>query len=86
MESFKYIVRQKIITNFPMTIADLNNAVKKYGPDIAAMKGKNTRQRPKPVKWKFPKELKVQYKLILSMDCFLYDEVMAPVVAFIISL
>ena len=72
VENFKHILRQKIIKNCPVTIDDVNIAEKIFGPDIGAMKGKNTRHRPTPVKddlVEIPKELREQHaNLTLCMD------------------
>jgi len=49
-ENFKNILRQKIIRNCPITIEDVNNAEKIYGPDVGMLKGKTTRPKPPLVK------------------------------------
>jgi len=72
VESFKHMLRQRIIRNCPVTIDDVNNAEKIFGADIGATKGKTTRSKPKPVKedWvEVPPEIIAQHhKLTLCMD------------------
>ena len=50
VENFKYILRQNIIQNCPVTVEDVNIAKKIFGPDMGTLKGKTTRKKPKPVK------------------------------------
>ena len=50
MESFKALLRLNIIQNCPVTVEDMTIANKIYGPDISSLKGKSTRQKPRPVK------------------------------------
>ena len=47
--NFKFILRQNLIRNCPVTVEDVNIAEKIYGPDVGSLKGKTTRQKPKPV-------------------------------------
>ncbi len=72
IENFKHILRQNIIKNCPVTADDVNIAEKIFGADIGALKSKNTRSRPTPVKddlVEIPPELLEQHQdLVLCMD------------------
>src|SRR5210317_1945373 len=50
MQNFKYILQQNIIKNCPITVEDINIVEQIYGPDIATMKGKTTKQKVGTVK------------------------------------
>jgi hypothetical protein len=43
---FTGMVREKLITNCPVTVHDINNANLMYGPDLANLRGKQTRTKP----------------------------------------
>jgi hypothetical protein len=49
IKDFKAIITMNAIKNLPVTIEDINLAEKIFGPDIGALKGKTTRQKPTPV-------------------------------------
>jgi hypothetical protein len=72
VENFKAILRQNIIKNCPVTVADVNIAERIFGPDIRTLKGKSTRQKPTPVKSDLidiPSELKELHRdLTFCMD------------------
>ena len=73
VDSFKSILRQKIIKNCSVTTEDVNIALKIFGPDLGALKGKTTRrnivQRVKDDLVEIPKELTIQFdNLILHFD------------------
>ena len=44
------MVREKLITNFPVTVHDVNNANRIFGPDLANLRGKTTRTKPERVR------------------------------------
>jgi hypothetical protein len=44
VEIFKHILRQNVIKNCPVTIADASTAERIFGPDIGTLKGKRTRK------------------------------------------
>ena len=46
---FKNIISKNLILNCPVTASDVARADKIYGKYIHALKGKNTRTKPKPV-------------------------------------
>jgi Reverse transcriptase (RNA-dependent DNA polymerase) len=60
LKDFKLIITSNMIKNIPITIDDINIAEKIFGPDVGALKGKTTRQKPAPVVEDYvevPKEL-----------------------------
>lgn len=48
MENLKFMVRQNLLQNFPVTIEDINNSEKIFGKDVSTLKGRSTRKRPIP--------------------------------------
>jgi hypothetical protein len=70
--NFKHMLRSKIIKDCPVLPEDVNVAEKIFGPDIATLKGKSTRPKPKPVRADLvavPKEFLTQHRnLELCMD------------------
>jgi hypothetical protein len=49
LQDFKMIIKSNKIRNLPVTLDDINIAERIFGPDIGALKGKTTRQKPAPV-------------------------------------
>jgi len=47
--NFKYMLRQNLLKNCPVTVEDINIAEKIFGPDTSTLKGKSTRRKPKVV-------------------------------------
>ena len=48
VENFKHFLRLKMANKCPITTEDVNVAKQTFGPDMGALKGKTTRQTPKP--------------------------------------
>ncbi len=46
---FTGIVREQLLTNFPVTVHEVDNANRIYGPDLANLRGKATRTKPECV-------------------------------------
>ena len=60
IENFKLLVKTNMIRDCPITIKDINNAEKIFGPSISSLKGKSTRKKPQVVSEDFieiPEEL-----------------------------
>ena len=80
VEDFKKIIRTNGIKNCPVTIEDINAAVKIFGPSISTLKGKSTRRTPAPVindYIEIPKEIMKTHKDIhLCADIMYVQEVM----------
>ena len=72
LEAFKAMLKSNIIKNCPVAAADVDIAEKIYGPAISTLKGKTTRQTPKPVvadEVMIPSELLMKHRQIeLCMD------------------
>jgi hypothetical protein len=49
VDSLKMMIRMNQIKNCPVTVNDVNNVTKIWGPDIGALKGKTTRRTPSRV-------------------------------------
>ena len=49
LRNFKYLIKSNQIQDCPVTVVDINNAEKIFGPDVSYIKGKTTRSRPKTV-------------------------------------
>ncbi len=47
---FKGMVREKLIANCPVTVQDVHNANRIFGPDLANLRGKTTRKKPEHVR------------------------------------
>ena len=72
LEAFKAMLKSNIIKNCPVTAADVDIAENIYSPAISTLKGKTTRQTPKPVvadEVMIPSELLMKHRQIeLCMD------------------
>jgi hypothetical protein len=44
------MVREKLITNFPVTVQDVENANRIFGPDLANLRGETIRTKPEHVR------------------------------------
>jgi hypothetical protein len=49
MKDFKWVIRSIQIKDCPVTVQDINVALKIWGKNIAALKGKTTRRKRIPV-------------------------------------
>jgi hypothetical protein len=71
---FRYAVQMKQIADCPITTEDIDVAQAVWGKSIAALKGKTTRRKPKPVVSSLiqvPRELlKLHRKVFLAIDIF----------------
>ena len=47
---FEGMVREKLIANCPVTVQDVHNANRIFGPDLANLRGKTTRKKPEHVR------------------------------------
>jgi hypothetical protein len=43
---FAGMVHELLLTNYPVTICDVDNANQIYGPDVANLRGKMSRTKP----------------------------------------
>ena len=72
IKNYKGIIRSNMIRNCPVTIEDIDLAEKIFGPDVAYIKGKTTRSKPKIVKSdqiEIPPEMKeTAREVILYID------------------
>jgi hypothetical protein len=72
VENFKFIFRQDIIKNYPVTVADVDATEEIFGQDIGSLKSKSTRKKPPRVKGDYvevPQELKAKNTdLVFCMD------------------
>jgi hypothetical protein len=79
MTDFQSMIRYHRIKDCPVTIQDVYNALRIWGKNIAALKGKTTWSKPTPVKRnyvKVPKELLQLHKnVFLTADIFFVNEI-----------
>jgi hypothetical protein len=64
----KCILKMNGIANCPITLDDVDIAEEIYGPDVASLKGKTTRQKPAPVvsdQVTIPKELRQKHQNVV---------------------
>jgi hypothetical protein len=66
--SFEQMIKKGKILNNPVTVMDYRNAIKIYGKDLGAVKGKTVRQKPIPVKIELDEASKERYNIILLAD------------------
>ena len=72
VENFKAFINMGGIQNCPVRLADVDIAESIFGPDMATLKGKSVRKKPKPVleDWvELPRELHMKHMRVeLCMD------------------
>jgi hypothetical protein len=64
---FEGMVREKLIANCPITVHDIKNANRIFGPDLANLRGKMTRTKPERVRVEYvnvPRDLIDMHKYI----------------------
>jgi hypothetical protein len=75
MKDFKWILQSNQIKDSPVTVVDAEVALKIWGPNIAALKGKTTPSKPEVVVMdivRIPKEIREVHKIIsMSSDIYL---------------
>ena len=71
------MVSSNMIKNFPIDSTDVSNARAIFGPDLASVRGKTVRRKPKSIVEQYvavPKELVSRHKFIsIAADVFLVD-------------
>jgi hypothetical protein len=72
VDNLRMMIQMNQIKNCPVTVTDVTNAKKIWGPDIGALKGKTTHQTPSRVRQDdidIPPELKARFDdVILCVD------------------
>jgi hypothetical protein len=61
------MVREKLIANCPVTVKDIHNANRIFGPDLANLRGKTTRKKPEHVRVDYveiPRDLVDMHKYV----------------------
>jgi hypothetical protein len=79
MKDFNWVIRSNQINDCPVTIQDIDVAMKIWGKNIAGLKGKTTRSKMHPVARnyvKVPKELlKLHKEVFLTTDIFFMNKI-----------
>jgi hypothetical protein len=79
MKDFKWVIRNNQIKDCPVTIQDIDVAMKIWGKNIAALKGKTTRSKTHPVARDDVKVLKELLKLhkevFMTTDIFFVNKI-----------
>ena len=79
MKDFKWVIQSNPIKDFPVTVQDVDVAMKIWGKNIAALKGKTTRTKTIPVARdyvKIPLELlKLHKEVFLTSDIFFVNKI-----------
>ena len=79
VDNFKALLKMNVIKNCPVTVADVNAAEKIFGPALSTLKGKPTKQSPKPVirdKIELPDDIvKLDHNLDLCIDTMFINEI-----------
>ena len=78
-KDFKWVIRSNQIKDCPVTVQDVDVALKIWGKNIAALKGKTTRSKPSPVAKDFVKVptelLKLHREVFLTLDIFFVNKI-----------
>ena len=48
VKTFKLMIQSNMVKNCPVTVENVTIAEKIFGPALSSLKGKSTRQKPKP--------------------------------------
>jgi hypothetical protein len=79
MKDFKWVIRSNQIKDCPVTIQDINAAMKIWGKNISALKGNTTRRKMHPVVRyyvKVPKDLlKLPKEVFMTTDIFFVNKI-----------
>jgi len=79
MKDFKWVIRSNQIKDCPVTVQDVDVAIKIWGKNIAALKGKTTRRKTNPVfrdYVKVPTELlKLHKEVFLTTNIFFVNRI-----------
>jgi hypothetical protein len=78
-KDFKWIIRSNQIKDCPVTVDHVNTALKIWGKNVAALKGKTTRTKPDPVARDFVKVpveiLKLHKEVYITADLFFVNKI-----------
>ena len=79
---FAGMVREQLLTNFPVTVWDVDNAKQIFGPDLANLRGKTTRTKPERVWVKYvqiPRDFVQLHKYVtLVADIMFVNDLRSP--------
>ena len=78
VKDLKNMIQSGLLKNCPVTLADVDNAITIYGPDIASLKGKTTRTTPARVRTNIipvPPVILSRHKLVtVDADIFIVNK------------
>jgi hypothetical protein len=78
-KDFKWIIRSNQIKDCPVTVDHVDTALKIWGKNVAALKGKTTRTKPDPVARDFVKVpvelLKLHKEVYITADLFFVNKI-----------
>ena len=78
-KDFKWVIRSNQIKDCPVTVEAADIALKIWGKNIAALKGKTTRSKPSPVARDFvrvpPELMKLHREVFLTVDIFFVNKI-----------
>jgi hypothetical protein len=82
MKDFKWVIRSNQIKDCPVIFQDINDALKIWGKNIAALKGKTTQRKMNPVAREYvkvPKELlKIHKEVLMTTTIFFVNNIPYP--------